>query len=247
MASTKKLTITKNLKLSLALLPACCLTSSLPSFASNRNSIITPGLSIGRIRLRASRRSMHKMMGKPSETMRRLGRVTEEVWIRSKTTWKRTSNQHWASTFEELWLRSRTARGSKTILEREARDKIRILYEADKVIQIEVTSPRFATGNDLSTQSSYEKIDAKFHIIGNGKRWISSSYHYRIGYNSLASVFFWDDIKSGIAFKEHPTIVTDSIERYFQLEAIVVHRPGHRVLPSDVGYVSAKTYGGGRS
>jgi hypothetical protein len=148
-------------------------------------------------------------------------------------TWKRNREGSGEISFEELWRRS------KTLLEREATDKIKIIYRAGRVIQIEVTSPRFTTRNGISTQSDFEDI-GKWFRIRRGQQSIGSVYTYRIGYGSVAYVDFLDDVWRGIAFKQHPTVSTMA---GFQFEAIIVHRPGHRVLP-DVGYTSARIFGG---
>ena len=72
----------------------------------------------------------------------------------------------------------------------------------------------------------------KKYRITKGHRMLGSIYRYPIGKNSLAFVVFHDDVQRGIAFKEAPTI---NAEVSSQLEAIVVHRPGYRILPEE-GY-----------
>lgn len=98
----------------------------------------------------------------------------------------------------------------------------RLVYREGRVIQIKVTSAKFATPEGLTTDSSLEEVQKHYKNLVKTRRFVHGSGGGLIEY--------YDDVRRGIAF-EFTSV--DSETPNFKPYAIVVHRPGQRVMPEN--------------
>ena len=97
---------------------------------------------------------------------------------------------------------------------------VRVFYEADRVIQISVTSPAFSTGEGLTVKNNLEDIQKHY---GNLQK-----FSYFVHGSGGGLIDYHDAVQDGIAF------VFTSPDREpvdFTLYAIIVHRAGEKVMP----------------
>jgi hypothetical protein len=99
---------------------------------------------------------------------------------------------------------------------------VRIVYRADKVIQIKVTSSSFSTSEGLTTNSSLAEVQKHYGRLRKSRRFVHGSGGGLIDY--------YDDVRQGIAF-EFTSVASETPD--FKPYAIVVHRPGRRVIPEN--------------
>ena len=99
---------------------------------------------------------------------------------------------------------------------------VRIIYRGGQVIQVKVTSASFKTPEGLTTASSLAEVQKHYRKLRKSRRFINDSGGVLIDY--------YDDVRRGIAF-EFTSIDSESPE--FKPYAIVVHRPGERVIPEN--------------
>lgn len=97
---------------------------------------------------------------------------------------------------------------------------VRIVYRAGKVIQVKVTSSSFSTPVGLTTNSSLAEVQKHHGNLRKTRHFVHNSGGVLIDY--------YDDVRRGIAF-EFTSV--DSETQDFKPYAIVVHRPGQRVIP----------------
>lgn len=103
-----------------------------------------------------------------------------------------------------------------------AQHQLRVFYQADKVIQISVESPQFATPEGLTTQSSLDEVRQHYKNL-------TKLGYFRNGSGGTL-IDYYDSAQQGIAFE----FVADTDSLKFSPAEIVVHRPGRQVIP-DIG------------
>jgi dUTPase len=99
---------------------------------------------------------------------------------------------------------------------------VRIVYRNGRVVQIKATSSSFATPEGLTTKSSLAEVQQHYKNLVKISRFAHGSGGGLIDY--------YDDVRRGIAF-EFTSV--DSETPNFKPYAIVVHRPGQRVMPEN--------------
>jgi predicted mannosyl-3-phosphoglycerate phosphatase (HAD superfamily) len=99
---------------------------------------------------------------------------------------------------------------------------VRIIYRGGQVIQVKVTSASFKTPEGLTTASSLAEVQKHYRKLRKSRRFINDSGGVMIDY--------YDDVRRGIAF-EFTSLDSETGE--FKPYAIVVHRPGERVIPEN--------------
>ncbi|MGB7926323.1 MAG: hypothetical protein WCF57_23990 [Pyrinomonadaceae bacterium] len=99
---------------------------------------------------------------------------------------------------------------------------VRLVYRNGRVVQIKVTSASFATPEGLTTKSALAEVQKHHENLVKSRRFVHGSGGGLIDY--------YDDVRRGIAF-EFTSV--DSETPNFKPYAIVVHRPGQRVIPEN--------------
>ncbi|HEX8650662.1 MAG TPA: hypothetical protein VF708_07460 [Pyrinomonadaceae bacterium] len=99
---------------------------------------------------------------------------------------------------------------------------VRVIYRGGQVIQVKVTSASFKTPEGLTATSSLAEIQKHHTRLRKTRHFINDSGGVMIDY--------YDDVRRGIAF-EFASVDSETGE--FKPYAIVVHRPGQRVIPEN--------------
>jgi hypothetical protein len=99
---------------------------------------------------------------------------------------------------------------------------VRIVYRDGRVVQLKATSAKFATPEGLTTNSSLAEVQQHYKNLVKTRRFVHGSGGGLIEY--------YDDVRRGIAFE---FTALDSETPDFKPYAIVVHRPGQRVMPEN--------------
>jgi hypothetical protein len=99
---------------------------------------------------------------------------------------------------------------------------VRIVYRGGQVIQVKVTSASFKTPEGLTTASTLAEVQKHYRKLRKSRHFVNDS--------GGVSVDYYDEVRRGIAF-EFVSIDSESPE--FKPYAIVVHRPGERVIPEN--------------
>lgn len=105
-----------------------------------------------------------------------------------------------------------------------------VISERDKVIQVEFDSPRITTTDGLGTQSTFAQVRRRHPSM--------TVHNYEgLGPDDEEGVFYIDDVRQGIAFTlETPEGVEPHDVNTSKPDGIIIHRPGHRVLPINEGH-----------
>jgi hypothetical protein len=99
---------------------------------------------------------------------------------------------------------------------------VRVIYYRGVVIQIKVTSPRFSTSDELTTNSSLAEVKKKHPNLRKTRHFVHGSGGGLIEY--------YDDVERGIAF-EFTSVASETTN--FKPYAIIVHRAGKPVIPEN--------------
>jgi hypothetical protein len=99
---------------------------------------------------------------------------------------------------------------------------VRIVYRDGQVAQVKVTSTRFNTPEGLTTESPLAKVQKHYTKLSRSRHFVHGSGGGLIDY--------YDDVQRGIAF-EFTSVASETPD--FKPYAIVVHRPGQRVIPEN--------------
>lgn len=103
---------------------------------------------------------------------------------------------------------------------------LRIFYQANKVAQISVQSPQFATPEGITTRSGLDDVQGRYAGL------MKSSFFHNGGGSSL--VDYYDDIQRGIAFKfvgpREEYTADEKLGANPSLDSILVHQPGRPVI-----------------
>jgi len=151
--------------------------SSMPPLAKTittvpHHLIIKPGRSVGRINLGASRKLVWNVLGKPSKTIRRADRFTEDQWMAPNRRDKHSQ-----------------------------RPSISVIFGADKAIQIQISydAPQFTTASGFSILSSLAQFREK---RPNLQVKAYSYTFYENGQPADGHVsYYYDDVQGGMAFE----------------------------------------------
>lgn len=163
----------------------------LPALAAPGDLRIAPARGIGKVRLGMTRVQVHADLGRPRETNRWGGGIIEERWSR------------------------------KPKNDGDFPPYVSVLYQQDRVVQVEVSSRDFSTAGGVSTKSTFKEIRAAYPKLR------VTEYLYED-----ARGLYYDDRDEGIAFYVGGQ---DYIRPEYSPEAIIVHRPGFSVIPHPGG------------
>lgn len=156
---------------------------------------IVPGRSIGKVHLHSKRHMIIKRLGKPAKTTRHKNGILQDVWF-SKNRSDFTNKRH----------------------------QLLVTYKFRRVIQIEVTSPHFATWNGISTKHHMRASMPSQREIRMMVRKLKSHRKSRAT-DYISTYSYYDDVRNGI------TIVTElPSAEYSHLRSIIVHRLNKPVL-----------------
>jgi hypothetical protein len=163
--------------------------------------LVVPGRRVGKIRLGATRDAVWKRIGKPTRTTRRSGGLVEDRWEYPKT-------------------RSTSDLPAYIIA----------LFRANKAVQIEFDSPKYATANGFSVRNSLAQFRAKYTNIK------TKAYLYTYFENGEPlgghRGYYYDAVRSGIAFEFGAQDVYDARIRPASLR---IHPPGKPVIADPDG------------
>jgi hypothetical protein len=96
---------------------------------------------------------------------------------------------------------------------------VRVFYQADKVIQVSITSPSFSTAEGLTVKSSLEDVQSHYKKL--------NKLSYFVHGSGGGLIDYYDDVKQGIAF-EFTSQAMEPVK--FIPYAIIVHRSGQKVI-----------------
>lgn len=114
-------------------------------------------------------------------------------------------------------LRARGYRGEYWISSSD--NTLRVIYDAAwKVYQVSVTSPRFTTPEELTTQSSLADIKSHYRNL--------KALHF----TARAEIDYYDAVRQGITFEFTQRYDAHSSQA-MRLYAILIHKQGSFVLP----------------
>lgn len=106
-----------------------------------------------------------------------------------------------------------------------------VVSERDKVMQIEFDSPRITTTDGLSTKSTRAQIRRLHPSMTVSGYTLTHFREDRDRYTPGIDAYYLDDRRRGMAFifETEEGVVLDSLND--TIDAIIIHRPGDRVLP----------------
>jgi hypothetical protein len=99
---------------------------------------------------------------------------------------------------------------------------VRLVYRGGQVVQVKVTSASFNTPEGLTTRSPLAEVQKQYAKLRKSRHFVHGSGGGLIDY--------YDDVRRGIAF-EFTSVASETPD--FKPYAIVVHRPGQRVIPEN--------------
>ncbi len=104
-----------------------------------------------------------------------------------------------------------------------------VIFERDKVIQVEFDSPRITTSDGLSTRSFWSQVRRR-HPSMTVRDYEGS------GADDEEGIFYIDDVRQGIAFTlETPESVEPQYVNTAKPDEIIIHRSGYRAVPINEG------------
>ena len=176
---------------------------------------IVPGKRIGSVVLGMNRNSVHKVLGSPQQTRSLKNGITQESW-RNPLSAKQQAQTRLKATYWKWHY-------------------VVVYFQKNHAVQIDVNSSSFATPTHLTTANSAQDFRQHFrpfqfskHLyINRDAGGIPASKHY---------LDYEDAVQSGIAWRYGawgnlaPEPAPDEA-----VEAVIVHMPGHAVIPDPDG------------
>ena len=108
-------------------------TDARPAMAQTAAPNVVPGRSLGKVSLGFTPTQVRRVLGKPDKTLRLRNGLLDDIYLAKKT----------------------RLRDGELV-----RDKLEVLYRQGRVVQIEATSPTFATKGGLSSGTSFSDWSA---------------------------------------------------------------------------------------
>jgi hypothetical protein len=161
-----------------------------------------PGVSVGKVRLGDTRANVIKKLGKPSKSTQWRSGPFQDTWLGPKP----PNDKYGSPVSERIFLH--------------------VIYRNSKVVQVEFNSPKFVTPAGISMRSSLAQFRAKY------KNPRVRAYTYDDPGGGGYVGYYYDDVKSGIAFTFG---VQDNFDARITPEALRIHLRGIPVLPNPGG------------
>lgn len=166
------------------------------------NYTIIRGRSIGKVRIGATRTAILRILGKPSKSVKWRSGPIQDSYRGPTPPLDRYGQVSSLPTF------------------------LNVIYRNNKVVQIEVSSPKFKTNSGISVRSSLAQFRAKY-----GKTRVRA-YGYEDSNGGGNIGYYYDAVNKGIAFEFG---VQDQFDALSTADSLRVHAPGLAVLPDPGG------------
>lgn len=207
-------------------------------WADDKEWLIVPGKSVGKISLGMPQSEVFRLLGAPQ--MQNDFDTTKDrqpTYLSDKREGKKPDGE---GVTQNDWTTPRPVPrrpSSGSDQDKFLCDFITVYTREEKVMQIEVRVPRFRTADGLSTTSK----EGEWHRRFSGIEEFQCKYHHPSSGGIPASKHFFafaDDVKEGIAWScdgwgnAFPEVTLEPDDPVY---SVVIHAPGERVLPDPDG------------